>query len=448
MKVLVPLPDIGDAERSLPGLRRWLREALAAAFVKQVLALYVTRIVLIGIGLATTVVVARILGPEGRGLYAVAMAIGAIGVQCGTLGLHTANSHFGAKDPGSVRLLLGNSIAVSAAVGVAALGVCSIAFGVWPRLVPLHGAFLVLALAWVPFGLAYTLMQNLLLAVNDLRCYAWSELANRGVALMLIGGLVLARLISAPTVFATGLFTMAAVSAIVLARLVRFGGRPRPSLALFRTNLAYGLRAYFASFFCFLVIRSDLLMLQYMRGAEAVGYYSIAATIGDYVAILPVVVASLLLPKLSSVSGMAAKFRLMKKAVAGTVAIVGPLLLASAVMAPWAIRVLFGQAFLPAAPAYLCLVPGLLFLSVHVVSVQFLNSIGYPIAVVWIWLASVVFKIAANLWAIPKYGISGAALASSVCYLGATALVLLVIHGKLHQGRSVGHSYSSLWERR
>ena len=181
-------------------------------------------------------------------------------------------------------------------------------------------------------------------------------------------------------------------------------------------------------------------MLQYMRGAEAVGYYSIAATIGDYAAILPVVVASLLLPKLSSISGMQAKFRLMKKAVVGTIAIVGPLLLGSAMMAPWAIRVLFGKAFLPAAPAYVCLVPGLLFLSIHVVSVQFLNSIGYPIAVVWIWLGCVVFKIAANLWAIPKYGISGAALVSSVCYLGATALVLLVIYGRLREARSGGVS--------
>ena len=60
---------------------------------------YATRILLIGIGLVSAVIVARLLGPQGRGIYAVAAATGALGVQFGNLGLHTSNIYFVARDP-------------------------------------------------------------------------------------------------------------------------------------------------------------------------------------------------------------------------------------------------------------------------------------------------------------------------------------------------------------
>ena len=37
------------------------------------------RILLVGLGLLTTVIVARSLGPEGRGVFAIAVALAAIG---------------------------------------------------------------------------------------------------------------------------------------------------------------------------------------------------------------------------------------------------------------------------------------------------------------------------------------------------------------------------------
>jgi len=45
--------------------------------------IYATQIVLIGAGLITSITVARTLGPQGRGFYAVAMAMGATSVQLG-----------------------------------------------------------------------------------------------------------------------------------------------------------------------------------------------------------------------------------------------------------------------------------------------------------------------------------------------------------------------------
>ena len=414
-----------------------LRHLLSGDFVKKVLATFATRIVLIGIGLITTVVVARILGPEGRGFYAVAMAVGAIGLQFGVLGLNISNTHFVAKDHALLPKLLGNSLVVSCVIGVVAITASYAVFIVWPRLAPLHGSLLLLALAWIPFGLAYLLVQNLLLGVNEIGTYNRTELVNRTLALAIIGGLVMAHKVNVPLVFFGGLVAMAAMLAVIVVRLINVAGAsPQPSLELFKSNLAYGMRAYLLAFFCFLVIRSDLLMLKYMRGPETAGYYSIAVSMADYIVLLPTVIASLLLPKLSVAADIGQKYRLMKKVVIGSLAIEGPLLMLSALLAPWAVRLLFGRAFAPSVPAYLWLVPGLLFLSIHTVAVQFLNSIGCPMSVVWIWMGCAVLKLLLNMWAIPVYGVSGAAMASSLCYLVATVLVLAVIRWELRRGKT------------
>ena len=65
-------------EIKVGSLRDW-RSVLSSDFIRKVMETYATRILLIGIGLVSAVIVARLLGPQGRGIYAVAAATGALG---------------------------------------------------------------------------------------------------------------------------------------------------------------------------------------------------------------------------------------------------------------------------------------------------------------------------------------------------------------------------------
>ncbi len=78
---------------------------------RSIVETYATRILLIAIGFATTVIISRTLGPSGRGLFAVAAAIGAIGIQFGNLGLHASNTYYVAKDRELLPVLVGNTLA-------------------------------------------------------------------------------------------------------------------------------------------------------------------------------------------------------------------------------------------------------------------------------------------------------------------------------------------------
>jgi stage V sporulation protein B len=93
-----------------------------------------------------------------------------------------------------------------------------------------------------------------------------------------------------------------------------------------------------------------------------------------------------------------------------------PLLTVGGLFARPAVHILFGSRFDPAVVALVLLLPGMFFVGLNGVAVQFLNSIGYPVSIVIVWATATVLNIGLNLVAIPRYGISGASVVSSVCY--------------------------------
>ncbi|MGA9977915.1 MAG: flippase [Candidatus Sulfotelmatobacter sp.] len=401
---------------------------LSTDFVRKVTETYATRVFLIGIGLVATVIVARILGPEGRGLYAVAAATGTLGVQFANLGLHSANVYLVARDPEMLAPLVGNSLTISFGFGGLISLILAIVFLRFPNLLSLHGALLFLALLWIPLGLAYLLMQNLMLGVHDVRGYNLLEIASKVIPLFLIACIIVSRRGSVLSFFAAGEVSLLVGSVGAWGRLrARFAGRLTVSLPLFRGSIRYAAKAYLAAFFAFLVLRADLFMVQHMLGMEQAGYYSVAASMADYCSILAVVIGTILFPKLSAMTEIDAKIRLTQKAAWGTAGLLFPILTIAALLARPTVHLLFGAAFLPAAMAFVFLMPGMLFLGVNSVAVQFLNSIGYPKSVVIIWGSCSVFNICVNLWAIPQYGIVGASIVSSISYFLAFFFILEVI---------------------
>ncbi len=422
-----------------PGLReRWL-SVRDSDFCRKIAETYATQIATIGLGLLTSVAVARALGPSGRGLYGVALAVGLLGIQFGHLGLHLSNTYHLAKNPLLLPQILGNSLLASLVVGGGGALLAWTVFLAFPHIAPLTGSLLPLALLWVPLGLTYLLLQNILLALHQVRTYNKVDFWFRVVSLSLVAGILLTHHVTPVTMFAASLFALALSSLAILAALRRF---PRPSLNLLRGHFTVGLNAYMITFLSFIVLRIDVLMVKYMLGTEPTGYYSIAASLADYLLMLPNVTAMILLPRLSALANFSDKYQQAKSAVLGIALALGPLILVSALCARVVVRLLFGQAFLPAVEPFLWLTPGVFTLGIEVVAVQLLNSLGFPRKVVWIWVVSSATNIAGNLWAIPRYGISGASAVSSITYSLTLVAILAVIYKTKINVRNLDTAYA------
>lgn len=394
-----------------------VRNAIASDFVRKVAETFATRILLIGIALITGVIVARILGPEGRGLYAIAVTLATTGVQFGNLGLHASNTYFVAKDRTLLPALVGNTLFVSFVIGGLIACLALLLFFLWPNLAPVHGPLLAFALMWIPLGLAYMLMQNILLGIHEVRAYNKIELVMQIVGVTLIGVVIISHFVTVEIVFFMGLVTVAVSAAWAFWRIKpHLLLRPSFSFPLFINNIQYGIKAYLAAFFAFLVLRADMLMVKYMLGAEQAGYYSIAVSMADMTYILPVTAGAILFPKLSAIHNIDEKWDLTKKTAIGIAFVMtASTAIASLLVAP-IIQLLFGKPFLPAAPAFIWLMPGIVMLSIASVFSSFIASVNIPAMVVILYFCMALLNVILNLYFIPLLGIIGASISSTISY--------------------------------
>jgi O-antigen/teichoic acid export membrane protein len=372
-------------------------------------------------GAATTVIVARSLGPAGRGSLASIYALMTLMVQLGTFGIASANPYFAAREPHLRARIAGNSLWLAGVLGPAMA-----AIGVAVKIVA-PGAFadigwaeLSVGMLAVPIGLGSLFLQSILLAEGRTVLYngvdvgvALLTLGLVGVVLPLAGGGVLLALslLVGPHVLALLIFTFA----------MRRHGRLRRPLdrALALRMIGYGARAYVVTLLAYLLIRVDLLLVNGIQGAGSAGQYSVAVAVADALELLPLSVCVNLFARVARGSAD----REVSLSVFHLIA-VGYLIvcaLAAALAGP-AITLLFGQAYHPAISLLLWLLPGVYCFGLLNVIAYYFAANGMPRELALVWIPGLAINLALNLTLLPHHGTYVASLASSVAY----ALVLVL----------------------
>lgn len=427
------LPDKAKKERKLNKERliKYYKDTFSSDFLKDVAETFVAKAIIVAISMVTTIIIARILGPEGRGLFAVAGTITAMGVQFGNLGIHSSNTYYVARDRKLLPLLIGNSLFVSILIG----GLCSFIVFLLCHLVSdlnlVNGFLLLFVMLWIPFGLGYMLMQNLLIGIKEIRIFNIIELIGKSIVIALIGIIILFDFVTVESVFAAGM--LGVVFSFIWAlkkNLLSTDRMPKLSWGLLAQNVNYGIKAYLAALFSFLVLRADLLIVQTILGKEQAGYYSITATMGDFLFMLPVTAGSMLFPRLASMVDMCDKYKLTHKITIGIIPVMIMLGFCFGLLADPLIRTLFGVEFLPAAQAFKWLIPGIVMLSVNVMYMNYFASIGMPPITVYSPLVACVINMIGNYKLIPIYGIVGASISSTLAYGIMLLLSICVFYSK------------------
>lgn len=421
----------GEAAAEVPAVRRGAAVALLGAvrseFGRKVVQTFGVRLAVMAVGTVGSVLIARLLGVSGRGLYAVAGTVTGLGIQFANVGLHTANTYWVARDRQRLPALVGNSLAVSALSGVV-LGAAAWALAsLRPGLLPVEGTLLALAVLGVPLGLANLLLKNLLLGVNDVPWYNRVELANTILLVAGVAALFAAGAARVELVFGASLAAAAACVALSLLRLASVAGAP-PALDLpaLGPMLGYGFRAYVAALLSFLVLRIDLLMVQEILGARQAGLYSVAVNMAELVYVLPTIVGTLLFPRLAATECGAQRWAQTRRAAGRVLLATAALGAVSLPLAGPAIRLLYGADFLPAVTPFLWLLPAVLLLSVSTVLNNYLAAEGMPWVVVAAPAAGTALNLVLNRELLPRLGVAGASIASVAAY--ALILALLAAH--------------------
>jgi O-antigen/teichoic acid export membrane protein len=375
--------------------------------------------------LANSIVVARVAGPEGRGLYTLAVAMGALALPIASAGLGFATTWQLGREQSYAQLLglTRRAVLVSLALGIVAGGVALGGFELGLDVAAMW-ALLAAALA-LPAQVTVELARGLLLGQRRAVAY---NLSSAAVIAVLLGLNLSSRytgpewLASDPAISGSTWVLINLVlanwiiAALMAAKSLRQPSeRPTPELA--RGSLRYGMRSAMVALGDAALLRIDVLVAAPFVDLAALGIYAIADQISHLMAWVGLLAGKMMLPEAAS-DDAGGQRSLAKLALACRLIVAVTLVGATIAIAlgQWLIAVLFGPEFADAYVALLLLLPATLCKSLHALIATWLQGRGDQQPVVRASAISVTVEVIAVAGLAISVGWLGIAVAKTGAY--------------------------------
>ncbi len=387
-----------------------------------------TRLLMFGLQGLNGLLLARLLGPGGRGQYALIVLVPSVATVFFNFGVSTANAYFVSTGRVSAQKILGMALILAPVLGGAAVVALNLLAPLYWKLYPdvPHGLFR-LGTAAVFFMLVFNYLITIFQGKNNFRWFNGMNILNPATFFLIFVGLSVLfhlKLTAAVWAFLSGFALSAGVGAAVLRREIRPDFHFRRSD--WRRLFSFSSQAAVAEIVTFLNYRFDMFLVGYFLGAKAVGLYAVAVLIAETLWYLSSSVGNVLLPSFGPLVPEE-RLTLLQKVLRHIFWIsVFMVLILFLIDRPF-IGVLFGRSFLPSVSALRGLYLGVVALSLAKIISSYLLAEGKPNVTKNVALAGFATNVVLNLWWIPRIGILGAALASSAAYFVMALLDFLYV---------------------
>jgi O-antigen/teichoic acid export membrane protein len=386
------------------------------------------RLTTYAVGLGASVVIARALGPTGRGLYALPIAFLGIVTAFVHVGLEHANVFLASQGVILKRLWSVSAAIAAMAAAVAWTTVVVLRWVVGPSFLSgLPVSWIVVSVVQVPFLLMTLYWMGLLQLDGRLRSAVRAVLVATTIhaaATLLLAAfdaitpfrvLLLAGLVNG---LSWAFMLWLGVSAGLASRWIGSG--------LVRRALTFGLQAQLAIVFTFLLLRVDQILVQRQLGFTALGLYSLAAVLSEMLWLAADSFAASLLPhQVRAGGGDERRLGFAGARLSVLVAVVGGA--AAWVLAPFAIEIVYGEGFSDAVGLFRLLLPGVVALAMARPLTAIVVKEGRILLAAAINAVALAVNVGLNLLLLPAIGVEGASVASSVTYIGMALAYVVVV---------------------
>jgi O-antigen/teichoic acid export membrane protein len=169
----------------------------------------------------------------------------------------------------------------------------------------------------------------------------------------------------------------------------------------------------------------DQLVLSQTVPAADLGRYAIAVSLTSVPIPLVAAIGNVAFPRLAARRAVTAATRRMQVlATAGSAGLAAGMLVPLALVAYWLVPLVFGRAYAAAVPLLWILTPGAIFLACGQVTGDLLRGRNHPTVVAWAQGLAAVCTVGLLIALLPVVGVAGAAIASTVSYGVALAVML------------------------
>lgn len=391
---------------------------------------FISNIFTFALGLCASIIVARVLGPTNKGIYALIVLMPAILLKFGTLGIEASNVYFSGNRKYTISSIGSNSLFYGLSLGFALIFIFWIVSKteIYQNFISsknLNASYIWLLMLTLPFSLVSGFFNSIL--VGREKVVQFNCLRILGICLQVLFLVILLILLDLGVLGAV--LVSVVVCPINVALMIVFVNKIEKvkfsfNARLLSDSLKYGTKAYFGNLAQFLNYRLDIFLVAYFLTTADVGYYALAVGIAEKLWMLPGSITTILFPRVSSIKIKDAN-NLTPRVSRNTLPIMLLLALGLLLICKPVIRIMYGSLYFPSVKPFMLLLPGIVALSVSKLFTADLAGRGKPEFGTLAAFISLAVNIPLNIYLIPRWGIAGAAFSSTVAYSLASLISLI-----------------------
>jgi len=395
-----------------------------STFIKDILSVGVSKILIILFGLTTSIIVARVLGPERNGIIAALLVYPSLFMSIGSLGIRQSTTYFLGKNiftEGQIKTAITQIWLFTTVFSVA---ICFVLI----RYLSKSGEnmwLVVLALLPIPFALFNTYNSGIFLGKNQIGTFnkinwiptliifvvtsvlvMWFSFGISGYLIALIAG----------PLFISGILLFK--NKFIRAFSFNY------NWVIIRKMLSLGLVYALALLVINLNYRIDIILLDNLSSAFETGIYSKGVSVTEYLWQIPMLLSTVVFAR-SAVSKDDRAFSLkVAQLLRLSFLAIGLVAFALFLLSKFVIILMYGESFKGSIMVLNMLLPGVLLLTIFKVINMDLSGKGKPWVSLKAMIPALMINVVLNIVFIPKYGAVGAALASTISYSFAALLFI------------------------
>jgi O-antigen/teichoic acid export membrane protein len=405
-----------------------MAEGRSGRFVRDSAGVFSANVIATAVGVCTSVITARVLGPHDRGLFQLLTLLPLTLTNFVKLGIPQANVYFMRRRGASASSVASHSLWLALGLGGA------LAFGCWLArgwflahfLKDAPPVTLLPVLLLLPFVLLQTFFSAVLQAEERFKEYNFQQVAPSllgliGMAVALLwlkAGLIGAVITQTVIIAGVTVWLGVRVHRTAPLRLMWDGG-------LARGMMTFGGKSYLQTLASTLHFRIDQYMIGFLLDPVQVGFYGVATNLTNLLLRISDATGTVLYPRLAG-AGERDAHKQTAAVCRHTLFITVAVALGYELFGGLAVRLLFGDRYLESIKPMRLMLPGIVMISLYMILTRNFTSRNRQQVNIVAAVAALGMNVGLNWFLIPRFGISGAAISTAVSY-SAAALILLFV---------------------
>jgi len=399
-------------------------------FTQNTLITFITRVLTAIFGILITIVIARTLGAEGQGIYSLAILLPSTLLIFTIFGVNISSTFYIGKKKYTPGEVFSNNIFFTSFLSISTflIGLIIIFFFSDKVFPGVEKNYLFLALGLIPFNLFFELISSILLGMQEIKKYNAISFLQSFLFLFLVAVLLLGLKFGVTMIIFSQIFSF-----IIAGIILFFVAKKEIGTFVLKLNknyikdaFNYGMKNYLGGVLTFLHYRIDLFLVNLFINPIAVGFYYVAVRLAESIWLISNSAATVLFPKVASETNeknLKEFTPLVCRNILFITFLIAILLL---ILSHLIITLLYSEKFLDSIYPFQILLIGTFFIAGWKILASDIAARGKPMLNTYIVGFSVILNIILNILWISKWGIAGAAWATTISYFSLLIITIFI----------------------